>query len=85
MKTNKPTRTCPTKRAAKILPDFSGWTASPSPRDGAGIPFGDDGTNRWAAKSVKNPCHTTQQKEQWDNEKKYFDIRYYFDGFISNK
>ncbi len=27
----------PTKRAAKILPDFSGGTASPSPRDGAGV------------------------------------------------
>ena len=25
----------PTKLATKILPAFSGWTASPSPRDGA--------------------------------------------------
>ncbi|MBN8579505.1 MAG: hypothetical protein J0L96_02445 [Anaerolineae bacterium] len=33
----------PTKRAAKILPDFSGWTASPSPRDGAG------NASRWHA------------------------------------
>ncbi len=41
--------------------------------------------NRWAAKSVKNPYHTTQQKEQWDNEKEYLDIKHYFDGFISNK
>jgi len=31
-------RFCPTKRTAKILPEFYDWTASPSPRDRAGIP-----------------------------------------------